>query len=81
MNPNVAIADATVNGRGSEIAVTNPATGEIVGRDPDTGAREVERLINRARSAQRYGAIGAPFGGWNESGVGARHGSGGGRGS
>jgi acyl-CoA reductase-like NAD-dependent aldehyde dehydrogenase len=38
---------------GGEIAVENPATGEIIGTVPDVGAEELARIAASAREAQR----------------------------
>src|SRR3954466_166170 len=38
--------------RSSEIAVENPATGEVVGRVPSTSAEQLRELAERGRAAQ-----------------------------
>jgi acyl-CoA reductase-like NAD-dependent aldehyde dehydrogenase len=43
---------ASTNGATSDIAVENPATGEIVARVPDLSAAEVAEMARKARAAQ-----------------------------
>ena len=64
-------SDATVRSNGAppeqagRIAVTNPATGDLVGHVDDLGAAQVKAIVDRARAAQpAWQALG--FGGRGE---------------